>query len=134
MELGVLPPPNGESVCILECEGCDEAFCEGSAALLQGPAPGGRASLNGMSDCWPLWCSRTLRTQHLGSSALALAMAAAGLPSCSEEGVSSVGSENETNALASSENTPDNGCLWETNELDVRVHAEHGQVSPLSRG
>ena len=51
-------------------------------------------------------------------------MAAAGLPSCSEEGVSSVGSENETNALASSENTPDNGCLWETNELLSHVNAE----------
>lgn len=35
VELGVMPQPDGESVCILECEGCDETFCEGPAALLQ---------------------------------------------------------------------------------------------------
>lgn len=35
VELGVMPHPDGDSVCILECEQCDEAFCEGPAALLQ---------------------------------------------------------------------------------------------------
>jgi hypothetical protein len=35
VELGVIPNPAGESVCILECEDCDGTFCETTAAPLQ---------------------------------------------------------------------------------------------------
>jgi hypothetical protein len=35
VELGVLPTPNGETICVLECESCDGTFSEGPAAPLQ---------------------------------------------------------------------------------------------------
>lgn len=34
-ELGVIPTPQGETVCILECESCDGTFCENTATSVQ---------------------------------------------------------------------------------------------------
>jgi hypothetical protein len=34
-ELGVIPSPAGETVCILECETCDATFCEALSSLAQ---------------------------------------------------------------------------------------------------
>lgn len=35
VELGLIPNPEGESLCILECESCDGTFCESAEAPLQ---------------------------------------------------------------------------------------------------
>lgn len=35
VELGFIPNPQGETICILECESCDATFCESSATPLQ---------------------------------------------------------------------------------------------------
>ncbi len=34
-ELGAIPSPRGEAVCILDCESCDATFCEATAMPLQ---------------------------------------------------------------------------------------------------
>ena len=34
-ELGAIPSPRGDTICILECESCDGTFCEAVASPLQ---------------------------------------------------------------------------------------------------
>jgi hypothetical protein len=35
VELGLIPTPESESFCVLECASCDSTFCERPEALLQ---------------------------------------------------------------------------------------------------